>query len=161
MCTVNLRSGCTDLHRSRSCLEGGTSSQLETNHSTSSASTIVTSAYGACSKRGRVTVVLTALQRHQEHGECNELLPCCVAAGAAAPESTHEQQRQESTLTFRYHTNTCALEYYEPVQSLAEGSISSIHLVRRRPQRVEIPYQERADILAHASRYDQYYRCCD
>jgi len=76
-------------------------------------------------------------------------LPCCVAA--SANELTPEQQRQESTLTFRYHRNICALEYYEPLQSLAEGSISSIHLVRRRPQRVDIPYQERANILDHAS----------
>ena len=50
-------------------------------------------------------------------------------------------------LSFTYTTNTCALEYWEPVQLLGEGSISTIHLVRRRPTRVEIPYKERAEIM--------------
>ena len=48
---------------------------------------------------------------------------------------------------FTYTKNTCALEYWEPLRLLGEGSISSIHLVRRRPHRVDVPYTERADIM--------------
>ena len=48
---------------------------------------------------------------------------------------------------FTYRKNTCALEYWEPLRLLGEGSISSIHLVRRRPHRVDVPYKERADIM--------------
>ena len=51
---------------------------------------------------------------------------------------------------FTYRKNTCALEYWEPLCLLGEGSISSIHLVRRRPHRVDIPYKERADIMRAA-----------
>jgi serine/threonine protein kinase len=39
------------------------------------------------------------------------------------------------------------LEYWEPIRLLGEGSISNIHLVRRRPHRVDVPYKERADIM--------------
>jgi calcium-dependent protein kinase len=52
--------------------------------------------------------------------------------------------------SFKYQTGTCALEYWEPILELGEGSISSIHLVKRRKERVDIPYKERADIMALA-----------
>lgn len=52
---------------------------------------------------------------------------------------------------FTYTKNTCALEYWEPLRLLGEGSISSIHLVRRRPERVDIPYKEKADIMRLAA----------
>jgi serine/threonine protein kinase len=51
------------------------------------------------------------------------------------------------TPSFRYQTGTCALEFWEPLKLLGEGSISDIHLVRRRPARVNIPYKERIDIM--------------
>jgi len=57
-----------------------------------------------------------------------------------------------SSSSFRYTKNTCALEYWDPVRLLGEGSISTIHLVRRRPARVDIPYKERADIMARAKK---------
>ena len=48
---------------------------------------------------------------------------------------------------FTYRKGTCALEYWEPIRLLGEGSISSIHLVRRRPERIDVPYKERADVM--------------
>lgn len=48
---------------------------------------------------------------------------------------------------FTYRKDTCALEYWEPLRLVGEGSISSIHLVRRRPERVDVPYKEKADIM--------------
>lgn len=48
---------------------------------------------------------------------------------------------------FTYRKETCALEYWEPLRLVGEGSISSIHLVRRRPERVDVPYKEMADIM--------------
>jgi calcium-dependent protein kinase len=48
---------------------------------------------------------------------------------------------------FVYRKNTCALEYWEPKQLIGEGSISSIHLVQRRERRIDVPYEERADVM--------------
>jgi serine/threonine protein kinase len=53
----------------------------------------------------------------------------------------------DTTSLFKYQTGTCALEYWEPLKLLGEGSISDIHLVRRRPERVKVPYKEGADIM--------------
>ena len=46
--------------------------------------------------------------------------------------------------------NTCALEVWEPISFLGDGSIATVHLARRRPQRVKIPYIERSDIMTRA-----------
>jgi serine/threonine protein kinase len=48
---------------------------------------------------------------------------------------------------FTYRKGICALEYWEPLRLIGEGSISSIHLVRRRPERIDVPYKERADVM--------------
>jgi serine/threonine protein kinase len=55
------------------------------------------------------------------------------------------------TGSFRYQTGTCALEFWEPLKLLGEGSISDIHLVRRRPVRVKIPYKESGNIMSTAA----------
>jgi serine/threonine protein kinase len=55
------------------------------------------------------------------------------------------------TTSFRFQTGTCALEYWEPLKLLGEGSISDIHLVRRRPERVKIPYKEEGNIMTAAA----------
>jgi calcium-dependent protein kinase len=52
---------------------------------------------------------------------------------------------------FTYQTGTCALEFWEPIKELGEGSISSIHMVRRRERRIHVPYKERVDIMSLAS----------
>jgi serine/threonine protein kinase len=57
----------------------------------------------------------------------------------------------DNTTSFRFQTGTCALEYWEPLKLLGEGSISDIHLVRRRPARVKIPYKEECDIMTTAA----------
>ena len=46
---------------------------------------------------------------------------------------------------FVYKQGKCALEYWEPIKELSEGSISSIHLVKRRTNRIDVPCKERAD----------------
>lgn len=56
---------------------------------------------------------------------------------------------------FRYQTETCAMEFWEPIALLEEGSISNIHLVRRRKERITIPYKERVDIMAFSDARDQ------
>jgi calcium-dependent protein kinase len=75
----------------------------------------------------------------------------CQSKSTVQPSTRKEQPVDvEQNGRFKYQTGTCALEYWEPIKELEEGSISSIHLVRRRPQRVEIPYREKADIMSHA-----------
>ena len=92
-----------------------------------------------------------AIQRQRQDNKQPSAARRVVSSSSAKKccDGSANDGNSNSTLTFRYHTNTCALEYYEPVQSLTEGSISSIHLVRRRPQRVPIPYRERAEIMVH------------
>jgi serine/threonine protein kinase len=57
----------------------------------------------------------------------------------------------DNASSFRYQTGTCALEFWEPLKLLGEGSISDIHLVRRRPVRVKIPYKEEGNIMSTAA----------
>jgi serine/threonine protein kinase len=61
----------------------------------------------------------------------------------------------DTTSSFKYQTGTCALEYWEPLKLLGEGSISDIHLVRRRPERVRIPYKEEGNIMTTAAGMDK------
>ena len=51
---------------------------------------------------------------------------------------------------FRYEKGVCALEYWEPVKLLGEGSISDIHLVRRRSKRIHVRYKKKRDIMKFA-----------
>ena len=51
---------------------------------------------------------------------------------------------------FKYEKGTCALEYWEPLRLLKEGSISDIHLVRRRPKRINVRYKKKRDIMKFA-----------
>lgn len=51
-------------------------------------------------------------------------------------------------MRFKYQKDTSALEYWEPMKEIGEGSISSIYLVKRRPHRIDVPYQERMDIMS-------------
>ena len=58
----------------------------------------------------------------------------------------------EAPEPFVYSKKTCALEYWEPIKLLGEGSVSSVHLVRRRKERVNIPYKEHVDVMARAKK---------
>ena len=51
---------------------------------------------------------------------------------------------------FRYEKGVCALEYWDPVRVLEHGSISDIHLVRRRSKRIKVRYKEKRDIMTLA-----------
>jgi serine/threonine protein kinase len=64
--------------------------------------------------------------------------------------ATSVADNADTTSSFRFQTGTCALEYWEPLKLLGEGSISDIHLVRRRPERVKIPYKEEGNIMTAA-----------
>jgi len=68
----------------------------------------------------------------------------CIQTTASTQDSN---KNTDDSLSFRYQTGTCALEYWEPIKLIGEGSISTIHLVKRRPHRVPIPYKERADVM--------------
>eukprot|EP00586_Coscinodiscus_wailesii_P005068 CAMPEP_0172488816 /NCGR_PEP_ID=MMETSP1066-20121228/18538_1 /TAXON_ID=671091 /ORGANISM="Coscinodiscus wailesii, Strain CCMP2513" /LENGTH=517 /DNA_ID=CAMNT_0013256285 /DNA_START=71 /DNA_END=1624 /DNA_ORIENTATION=+ len=59
---------------------------------------------------------------------------------------------KNTNLTFQYRKGECVLEYWEPIKLLGEGSISSIHLIRRRKKRVSIPYKERADVMEYSKK---------
>jgi calcium-dependent protein kinase len=86
----------------------------------------------------------------------------CASSDAVHTPEGHKKVKKDADEPpangrFKYQTGTCALEFWQPVKELGEGSISSIYLVRRRPQRIDIPYRERADImeLAAADEYDK------
>ena len=48
---------------------------------------------------------------------------------------------------FQYEKGTCALEWWEPISLLGEGSISDIHLVVRRKKRVHVRYKEKRNVM--------------
>jgi len=85
---------------------------------------------------------------------------CCRSSTTSAlPSSSSSSNKEEQKLhyngddddpSFTYRKGTCALEYWEPIVLLGEGSISSIHLVRRRPERVDVPYKESADVMSNS-----------
>jgi serine/threonine protein kinase len=82
---------------------------------------------------------------------CEQSAPVVVDNGKKGDEATTVSSSvccsARAKSGFTYRKNTCALEYWEPLRLLGEGSISSIHLVRRRPHRINVPYKERADIM--------------
>ncbi|KAL3784658.1 hypothetical protein HJC23_012174 [Cyclotella cryptica] len=53
---------------------------------------------------------------------------------------------------FTYTKNTCALSWWEPICLLEEGSISDIHLVRRRERFVNVKYKDKRDVMDLAKR---------
>lgn len=80
----------------------------------------------------------------------------CTSAKTAAQDKRetlqkHAHSNESSSPSFSYTKGTCALEYWEPTRLIGEGSISSIHLVKQRPERVDIPYKERVDIMKVAA----------
>lgn len=81
-------------------------------------------------------------------GACEEKNDCSCSESKNQRHAIGEAVAASSSITYR--KGVCALEYWEPIVLLGEGSISSIHLVRRRPERVEIPYRESADVMANS-----------
>ena len=51
---------------------------------------------------------------------------------------------------FHFEKDVCALEFWEPIKLLGEGSISDIHLVRRRSQRIRVRYKKKREIMKFA-----------
>lgn len=54
---------------------------------------------------------------------------------------------------FKYEKDVCALSWWEPVRLLDEGSISDIHLVKRRDKFLKVRYQEKRNVMALAKRH--------
>lgn len=72
-------------------------------------------------------------------------------ATTTSSSSPPSSAQSKATPSFSYTKGVCALEYWEPIELIGEGSISSIHLVRRRPERIRVPYKERAEIMNFSS----------
>lgn len=53
---------------------------------------------------------------------------------------------------FKYTKDVCALSYWEPIKLLEEGSISDIHLVRRRKNYLKVRYKDKRDVMSLAKR---------
>ena len=53
---------------------------------------------------------------------------------------------------FKYMKDVCALSYWEPIKLLDEGSISDIHLVRRRKDFLKVRYKDKRDVMSLAKR---------
>jgi len=85
-------------------------------------------------------------------GNCIQLPTNHVVEGVdkdAIGRTFHDEESSiASTESFKYMKNTCALEYWHPTRILGHGSISTVYLVSRRPQRVAIPYREKEDVMA-------------
>lgn len=64
------------------------------------------------------------------------------------------EDKHRGPIYWKYHENSSALEFYEPVRSLAEGSIGSIHLARRRPKRIHSPHHEYIEIIVDVDSTD-------
>ena len=97
-------------------------------------------------------------------------LPLRRLFAAASPSSSsfdqHEEQQQASPsesetstssykTTFKYEKNVCALSWWEPIKLLEEGSISDIHLVRRRDHFVKVRYKDKRDVMSLAKKKQQ------
>jgi serine/threonine protein kinase/Ca2+-binding EF-hand superfamily protein len=62
------------------------------------------------------------------------------------------QQQPSTTLEgspndFKYTKDVCALSWWRPIKLLEEGSISDIHLVKRRANFTEIKYKEKRNVM--------------
>jgi len=96
----------------------------------------------------------------QRHSNINSMGNCSSKTTAASPVASRIPAKEgdagdginalDATFNenaFTYNKGVCALEYWEPITILGEGSLASIYLVRRRPHRIKVPYRESADIM--------------
>jgi serine/threonine protein kinase len=90
-------------------------------------------------------------------------LPLRRLFAAASPSPSFDQQEQQQAsssetatdsykTTFKYEKNVCALSWWEPIKLLEEGSISDIHLVRRRDHFVKVRYKDKRDVMSLAKK---------
>ena len=93
-----------------------------------------------------------------------------AAASPSSPSFDQQQQQQQQQAspseseiatdssyrtTFKYEKNVCALSWWEPIKLLEEGSISDIHLVRRRDHFVKVRYKDKRDVMSLAKKKQQ------
>lgn len=88
-------------------------------------------------------------------------LPLRRLLAVASPSPSFDQQEQQASsetetasykTTFKYEKNVCALSWWEPIKLLEEGSISDIHLVRRRDHFVKVRYKDKRDVMSLAKK---------
>ncbi|KAG7363322.1 protein kinase domain containing protein [Nitzschia inconspicua] len=59
---------------------------------------------------------------------------------------------------FKYTKGTCALSWWRPIKLLGEGSISDIHLVKRRKEFYPVKYKEKREVMELAKRKTLFWR---
>lgn len=79
------------------------------------------------------------------------VLPLDNGIASNNPENTPDDNDYKHH--FKYTKDVCALSWWEPIKLLEEGSISDIHLVRRRKEFVKVRYKEKRDVMSLAKRY--------
>ena len=55
-------------------------------------------------------------------------------------------------MDFKYEKNVCALSWWRPIRLLEEGSISDIHLCKRRDKFLKVKYKEKRDVMELAKK---------
>jgi Protein kinase domain len=90
--------------------------------------------------------------------------PSKLTTGTFVPQDVealdHDHQTRRSSLSaptslrddFHYAKDVCALSWWRPIKLLAEGSISDIHLVKRRRHFKEVAYKEKRNVMDEAKR---------
>lgn len=85
-------------------------------------------------------------------------LPLRRPSAIASPSFEQQEEQQTSSdkdsckTTFKYEKNVCALSWWEPIKLLEEGSISDIHLVRRRDHFLKVRYKDKRDVMSLAKK---------
>lgn len=79
-------------------------------------------------------------------------LHSCAIATAPSSTSVSTDNEDSYKTTFQYTKDVCALSWWEPIRLLEEGSISDIHLVRRRDQFVKVRYKDKRDVMSLAKK---------
>ena len=55
-------------------------------------------------------------------------------------------------VNFKYEKDVCALSWWRPIRLLQEGSISDIHLCKRRDAFMKVRYKEKRDVMELAKK---------
>jgi hypothetical protein len=77
-----------------------------------------------------------------------------LSANASENEcATNQRGSDDYKHHFKYTKDVCALSWWDPIKLLEEGSISDIHLVRRRKEFVKVRYKEKRDVMSLTKRH--------
>jgi hypothetical protein len=105
-----------------------------------------------------------SFQRNFDHAEFSKSWPRSKTMGAPEapiPRDTPIPSNPSTTITpmptsppegFKYTRDVCALSWWRPFKMLEEGSISDIHLVKRRKEFLPVKYVEKRKVMDLAKR---------